>query len=250
MLYSHSEKIHNLNSPKVILPLVFKFVKPNSIIDVGCGIGTWLNVAKSLGVEYTLGVDGDYVDKYLLSKYISLSDFKSADLSNPFNIEFRFDLCICLEVAEHLPEKSSINLIKTLVDSADVILFSAAIPGQGGQNHLNEQWPNYWASIFKRYNYFFLDIIRPLIWENNEIEYWYKQNIFLVVKEGSELLKNNSISNHSLIHPDLFNLVYKESKRYYTKTSTLKNEVNLIHSGGKSFYFYLKLFLKFFISKL
>lgn len=203
--YFHEEEIHNTSSAKIILPLVLDLINPKSVLDVGCGIGTWLSVAKDSGILDVLGVDGDYVDRALLSKYSMESEFESHDLTQPLELDRKFDLCLCLEVAEHLSESASDLLIDTLIRHSDAILFSAAIPGQGGQNHLNEQWPGYWAEKFSTHGYVFLDIIRPLIWDNPKVDFWYKQNIFLVVKDSHELASKFPSSSLSLVHPELYN---------------------------------------------
>lgn len=202
--YIHEEEIHNTSSPKIILPLVLDLINPKSVLDVGCGIGTWLSVAKDSGISDVLGVDGDNVDRGLLSMYLFEREFESYDLTNLLELSKKYDLCICLEVAEHLPEYAANTLVKSLKEHSDVILFSAAIPGQGGQNHLNEQWPEYWADKFVQYGYVFLDLIRPLIWNNPYVDYWYKQNIFLVVKRGHTLAQKYPSSCLSLVHPELF----------------------------------------------
>ncbi|MHA7131823.1 class I SAM-dependent methyltransferase [Algoriphagus namhaensis] len=205
--YVHKEHIHNISAAEIILPIVFHFIQAQSIIDIGCGIGTWLNVSKSLGVNEVQGVDGDYVDRKLLKKHLRLDYFLASDLSLPLVLDRRFDLALCLEVAEHLPESSSHVLVSSLVKHSDVILFSAAIPGQGGQNHINEQWPDYWAQLFKEHDYVFLDIIRPLIWDNPNVDFWYRQNIFLVVKNTHKLALKYSSSHLSLVHPELFDRI-------------------------------------------
>lgn len=202
-IYIHKEKIHNTESAKIVLPLVFDFIKADSVLDVGCGIGTWLYVAKNFGVRDVIGVDGDFVEKNLLEKHIKPNEFVSADIRFPFHINRKFDLAICLEVAEHLPPASASTLVDSLTKYSDVILFSAAIPGQGGQNHLNEQWPEYWAEKFRNHDYVFLDLIRPHIWNNEKVDFWYKQNIFLVVKMSHKLAISNSESFLSLVHPEL-----------------------------------------------
>lgn len=244
--YLHAEDVHNLNAASLILPLIINLIYPKSVIDIGCGIGTWLSVAQKLGVEEVLGIDGDYVDRRLLLKYIDLDQFLPHDLNKPLNLFRKYDLAICLEVVEHLPESSSNLIVESIIKHADVVLFSAAIPGQCGQNHLNEQWPKYWANLFREYDYVFLDIIRPLIWENPKIDFWYKQNIFLIVKSNNTLLNKYSSSNLSTIHPELFNNVSKDLKKYHSKSLELKKELFLIQSGNKPFFFYLKLVLKYF----
>jgi 2-polyprenyl-3-methyl-5-hydroxy-6-metoxy-1,4-benzoquinol methylase len=65
-------------------------------------------------------------------------------LIQPLDLEKEFDLVVSLEVAEHLPASAADQFVNTLVKHGKKILFSAAIPGQGGQDHLNEQWPDYW----------------------------------------------------------------------------------------------------------
>jgi SAM-dependent methyltransferase len=211
--YIHTEDTHNIKAAEIILPLVFKFSYANSIVDIGCGIGTWLSVSSSLGISDLMGVDGDYVAKDLLEKHLNLDSFLAADLSLPLALDRRFDLALCLEVAEHLPESSARNLVNSLVKCSDVILFSAAIPGQGGQNHINEQWPDYWAQLFEEHDYVFLDIIRSLIWDNPNVDFWYKQNIFLVVKKNHELASKYPISHLPLVHPELLDRVGQNKEK-------------------------------------
>lgn len=220
--YVHIEEEHNKKAASIIFPLLLKIINPKSIIDVGCGIGTWLSVAKDLGVGDLLGVDGDYVDRNLLSKYLSDSEFISCDLTQPLYLDKKFDLCLCLEVVEHLPENFSEVLIDTLINHSDLIVFSAAIPDQGGQNHLNEQWPDYWAKKFSKHEYVFLDIIRPLIWGNPKVDYWYRQNIFLVVKSNHELAKKYSHSHLAFVHPELFQA---KISYYERKIRSLNNQL-------------------------
>jgi SAM-dependent methyltransferase len=209
--YIHDEETHNLKAPREIIPIIQSFGEIGSALDVGCGIGTWLSVAESMGIGDVFGIDGAYVDRELLSKFISLNCFEAFDLNIPFDLHRKFDLVICLEVAEHLCAKVSDVFVKSLVDHSDVILFSAAIPGQGGQNHVNERWPEYWAKKFNVYDYVFLDLIRPQIWNNDQVDYWYKQNTFLVVKKSHPLAKSNPESYLPLVHPELLARVQDNS---------------------------------------
>ena len=202
--YIHIKEEHNTIAASLVLPLIFNIIRPISMLDIGCGIGTWLSMAKSLGVDHIFGIDGAYVNIELLEEHISSKEFLSHDLNSPIDLGKKFNMVVCLEVAEHLPEASAAVLVESLIRHSDVILFSAAIPGQGGQNHLNEQWPEYWAHLFEEHEYVFLDIIRPLIWDNSDVDFWYKQNIFLVVKSNHELASKYAHSHISLIHPELF----------------------------------------------
>ena len=223
-MYSHSEDIHNLKSAKIIWPLIFQIYKPSSILDIGCGIGTWLKAAKDLGIYDIFGIDSNLVNQGLLSKYIDDNEFLGHDLKLPFRLNRKFDLVVCLEVAEHLPVSSADILIQTLVSHSNVILFSAAIPGQGGQNHINEQWPEYWANFFLNHNYVFLDIVRPLIWENSSIDFWYRQNLFLVVNADHSLAKLHSSSYQRLVHPELLQSILIQNEK---KIKSLNQQLNI-----------------------
>lgn len=196
--YIHTEEIHNLTAPREVVPLLIQLTKPKSVLDVGCGTGTWLNVFDENGVKDFLGVDGDFVNRSLLK--IKTDNFIPVDLRKPLDLKRRFDLVVCLEVAEHLSIENADVLINSLVNHSDQIIFSAAIPNQGGQNHLNEQWPDYWAEKFYEHGYYFHDTIRPIIWNNSKIDWWYRQNIFLVNKTKPE--RESALS---IVHPELFN---------------------------------------------
>ncbi len=121
---------YSRRSAQEIVPLIVEIVEPRSVIDVGCGTGTWLSVFKDLGIDDVWGVDGDYVDRSLLQ--IPPERFMARDLAQPFVLDRVFDLVICLEVAEHLPPESAGTFVNSLVKLGPVILFSAAIPHQGG----------------------------------------------------------------------------------------------------------------------
>ncbi len=200
--YIHDEIIHNSSAASEVLPIVFDIFRPSSVLDIGCGLGNWLEVSKRLGVNEIIGVDGTYVNRKLLK--IAPEEFVESDLQKGISLGRRFDLGICLEVAEHLPESSAETLVRSLTYHADVLLFSAAIPGQGGQFHLNEQWPAYWQNLFFRNDFVFVDCLRNKIWMNEKVEWWYRQNIFLVVKKDHALANQASGSVLPLVHPELF----------------------------------------------
>ena len=208
--YIHDDVVHNFNAAREVLPLVFDLVKPASILDVGCGTGTWLKVAQDLGIADIQGVDGDYVDRSMLK--ISTSHFQSHDLNKPFSLNRKFDLAICLEVAEHLLPAAANDLVSSLTEHSDLILFSAALPGQGGQHHINEQWPSYWQKLFEKKGYEMQDVLRLKIWNNTKIERWYRQNIFLVVNKNHSMGKGENKDVLSLIHPELFEAVVLQQK--------------------------------------
>lgn len=200
----------SLSSAEAILPRVLDLVKPRSIVDVGCGTGTWLEVAIRLGVSDVLGLDGRHVHPTLLR--IPPELFLPADLSEPFQLGRTFDLAICLEVAEHLPAASAGGLVESIVRHAPAILFSAAIPFQGGTNHVNERWPDYWAKLFARQNYEPLDCLRDLFWDDDRVQPCYAQNALLFVNSehlaitpGLAAAKQSTVLPlRGLVHPQTF----------------------------------------------
>jgi SAM-dependent methyltransferase len=160
---------------------------PRSVLDVGCGRGIWLAAWKARGVPEVAGVDGAYVPASTLR--ISPAEFLAADLARPVELGRRFDLVQCLEVAEHLPAEAAGSLVASLVRHGDVVLFSAAPPGQGGEHHVNEQPPAYWIGRFAEHGYAPFDCVRGAIRGVGEIEPWYRYNTLLFANgEGSRRL--------------------------------------------------------------
>jgi SAM-dependent methyltransferase len=239
MINKYNDKFYGDNSTRLesaseILNFVFNIVKPNSILDVGCGRGAWLKIANELGVENIYGIDGKWNDGKNIDKQII---YRSLDLNKNFTLENTFDLTICLEVAEHLEKNSSDNLISSLVKTSDIIVFSAAFKYQGGVNHINENLHSYWANLFLQYNFVPFDIIRPVIWSNDKVSYWYRQNTFLYLKKGSSKFedlskKYNYLKNSKLmdsIHPEMFfRKIEEQTVRYHAKEIIKKIKKKLL----------------------
>ena len=171
----------SLRSARAVVPIILSYVPSRSVCDVGCGVGTWLRAFKEAGVAEIQGFDGDYVDRAMLQ--IPAESFSPADLAVPLKVSRQFDLAISVEVAEHLPDTVARSFVSSVASLAPAIAFSAAIPGQGGHGHINEQWPSYWAKLFLEQGYIAVDCLRPQIWDNEDIEFFYRQNILLYVKE-------------------------------------------------------------------
>lgn len=235
--YSHTTEQHNLIAPRQIVPFVLDLFSPQSVIDVGCGLGTFLRVFKENGVKEILGIDGEWCNKELLFQNIKKEEFLQVDLEKPFNLDRKFDLAVCLEVAEHLSEKRAESFVIELTKVSDAILFSAAIPNQGGENHFNEKWLDYWESIFSKEGYEVYDVLKPVFWGNKDIFWWYKQNMVIIIngKTNHFALKNLPVTNlKNAIHPELFLAVtdYREKnaiKRFKKKlTKSILYKVGLI----------------------
>lgn len=181
-------KARTITSAEVVLPIVFDLVRPKSVVDIGCGHGIWLNVCKQLGATGLLGVDGSYINPEQM--LIPRDCFLPMDLNQPGNIERRFDLAMSVEVAEHLRPESSSAFVGLLTSLSDRILFSAAIPGQPGDAHINARWPAFWIGEFEKRGFVALDFIRPKIWHDEKVMLCYRQNLLFFVKE--ELYKSNA----------------------------------------------------------
>ena len=192
-------------SAEIVVPLIIDLVRPKTVVDVGCGSGAWLRRFKQLGCQIQ-GLDGPWVnvDQLVISK----EEFQIINFESTFKLKTSYDLAICLEVAEHLSENSADKFMESLCVLAPVICFSAAIPGQGGTNHLNEQWQSYWIEKFNSMGFECYDCLRPTIWYNVNIAVHYRQNIFIFVKKSQDEITipehqhiRNSISD--LVHPSV-----------------------------------------------
>lgn len=191
-------------SAKQILPPVLEWTGARSLVDVGCGIGDWARAAMDLGVDDVLGIDGRYVDTDQL--VIPEDRFLAADLAEPLEVGRRFDLVISLEVAEHLPPERANSFVRDLCLLGDVVLFSAAVPGQGGQKHVNEQWQTFWAELFAGNGYEVFDVVRPRVWTDPRVAVWYRQNIF-VAAHGFVVPRLRAIEPGEIldcVHPELW----------------------------------------------
>lgn len=167
----------SLRSARRILPLIRAQISVGSVLDVGCGQGAWLSVWKELGTAKVLGVDGDYVDRGRL--LIDPELFQAHDLATGFDLGRRFDLVQSLEVAEHLPESSAATFVASLTRHSDLVLFSAAPKGQGGDHHVNEQSYEYWRALFRAHGYRPIELVRDLVKRDELIEPWYRYNTML-----------------------------------------------------------------------
>lgn len=186
----------SMSSALAVTDALLRYIPtPSNVVDIGCGIGTWLKVWQEKGVDVQ-GVDGKYVNsKQLL---IDPKCFTSMDLNSPVPLNKTFDLAESLEVAEHLPEDHADAFVDFLCSLSSLVMFGAAIPYQGGTHHINEQWPEYWAEKFKKRGWVCVDIVRDEVWSDKRCAYYYAQNTFLYVKQ-SELDRYPALRNAAAI---------------------------------------------------
>jgi len=190
------------SSARVVVPLVLSLLPVRSVIDIGCGVAPWAAEFLSNGVPEVRGIDGEYVDRSQLR--IPPDRFSARDLTKPLQFDRTFDLAVCLEVAEHLPESRASGLVVDLTSLAPCVLFSAAVPGQGGTHHINEQYLPYWIDLFQRQGYEGIDPIRPRILGNNAVEWFYQQNTVMFVAPKRPLLARGFPQPQTFIHQHLY----------------------------------------------
>ena len=208
---------------------VIALIKPilgdvKSIVDIGCGAGGWLaEFAEAFDDIAVQGVDHPGVPRESL--FIDPDDFMGWDLSSTIDLKRRYDVAMSLEVAEHIDEANADKFVENLTRHADIVLFSAAVPRQGGTGHVNERWPNYWIRRFEARGYILRDVVRPLIWDENEVASWYQQNTFLFEKPKSGL-NTDELSDwggRAMVHPGM----------WMRKTEPVKSMIERFFSGQK-----------------
>lgn len=205
--------ITTLKSAEAVVPVILEELRRNELInsnfsvcDLGCGEGAWLSVFKLHGAKIC-GYDGNDVLEHRL---IDTDEYQKVNLCNPLENRRKYDLAVSLEVAEHIPGDKKDVFLDNLSAKSDIIIFSAAIPFQMGQGHINEQYPSYWIKEFKKRGYVCIDQIREKIWNDENVLFYYRQNMFFFMKENeknSDYIKKYYRPVMDVIHPGLWEKV-------------------------------------------
>ena len=201
--------VHAGKSSEKIMGIVCAWFHPESIVDFGCGVGDFLasgkkSIEKDGKEAVIMGLDGNYIEKDLL-KIDAKSEFMPVDLSTPIELSRRYDLAMSLEVGEHLDEKDADTFVNNIVAASDIVLFSAALPGQYGVHHVNERYISYWVEKFFDRGYEVYDVIRPIIWWDKDIDLDYRQNTVIFIKRGNsaaQVLEGLESKIIDIAHPE------------------------------------------------
>lgn len=162
-------------SARVVVPRVLGLTGARSIVHVGSASGAWSQACRDLGVPEVVGVDGAHVPD---GQRGFGTEFVERDLAEPLDLDRRFNMVICVDVGENLPAERAPGLVGDLTSLAPIVLFSAAVPGQG-DGHVNEQWPEHWVALFEAEGWTCRDAVRPWIRTNEQVAWWHRQSLFL-----------------------------------------------------------------------
>jgi SAM-dependent methyltransferase len=228
-------------SASVVVPRILeRFPQAKSVVDFGCGPGIWLNEFLSRGLEVK-GYDfGEGIAEYLS---IPAHLYEQANLAAPVAAGRKYDIAVSLEVAEHIEDDKADVFVESLCGASDTIVFSAAIPGQGGTHHVNEQWIGYWIEKFDARGYAYEDI-RHLFWDNEAVEWWYRQNIIIFEKDKKTTISSVNFAGHSLVHPRLLMQYREQINSPNTELEILKDTSTSPYSCFNDAYKDIKIVIK------
>lgn len=197
--YDHDANLHTTAGPAAALAILLPRYEVCSMLDVGAGTGTWLAAAQEAGIKDLQGVDGLKLPDGKL--HVSPELIRRHDLNTPVDFGRTFDLVISFEVAEHIEPENAEVFVDNLVRHGDTVLFAAAGPGQPGTHHVNCQWPAYWQEKFNARGFVCSDWPREMLWDNGQIEPWYRQNMFAAVRDFTRAGSEPRL--RGMIHPEL-----------------------------------------------
>jgi len=192
------------DAARVIVPMLVDTFRPDSVMDVGAGTGVWMAEFRRAGVSRVAGMDAGEVPEELLA--VPRADISRIDLALPLPLRDRYDLVLCLEVAEHLPQRRAASFVQELTQLGSIVVFSAAIPGQGGTGHINEMWQSEWAKLFERCGYLAHDVVRSAVWDHPRVASYYAQNIIVYSASRSDDSRRpfTHLPSLDVVHPRLF----------------------------------------------
>ncbi len=170
-------------SAKSIACSIIKHFNPSSVIDVGCGTGVLIEILRSKNIK---AVGLEYSESALKICHkrdlpVQKFDIENDKLTDPES----FDLVVSTEVAEHLPEYCADRYVNILCELSNIVVFTAATPGQGGLDHVNEQPHEYWIAKFTDRGFQFEESV-SLEWRDEWLRAasapWYYNNLMIFTR--------------------------------------------------------------------
>lgn len=206
-----------------------------SVVDLGTGKGSWLEAAINFGIDDVRGYDIPEIP--VEERRFPSSKFIAADLALPIEVDRKFDLVVSTEVAEHIPTTGVRTFIANLCSLGEFVLFSAATPYQGGMGHCNENWMEYWVGLFKECGFEPYDFLRPTLWNDPEVVYYYKQNLmFFASADQREMMTKAGLvvdtDTKTLIHPDLY--LKAVNRSLPTERDRLVSDIEIYYAHRRS----------------
>jgi len=172
-----------LQSALIIANSIKREFSPMTLIDVGCGTGVLLMELKKqdvqvMGLEYSTSAL-----KYCQARGLNVVKF---DLESDETVTTGMvDVCVSTEVAEHLPSTSAEKYVDLLTQISSTVVMTAAPPGQGGTDHVNEQPNEYWVEKFHHRKFYFdhaLTLKFRQEWKKENVVSWYYENVMVFKK--------------------------------------------------------------------
>jgi hypothetical protein len=169
----------------IVMGSVKQWYSPSSIVDYGAGPGVWsIEAAKVFPNASVLALDYE-------AATIFSEEFESKRPKNLITLELNFeeeksipvvnlDMAICVEVLEHLSEEAANRVFNSICSTAGIVIFSAAVPGQGGTGHINEKPKNYWVSRFVENDFLVFDTFAQNL-QHPQVPDYYRNNCFLAI---------------------------------------------------------------------
>ena len=205
----------SLASARRVLSAIAQQAPFSSVFDYGCGQGAWLKAAQENGATTTAGIEGNWLKGVDTLVDKSLVEFGDLEQVTP-TATGPFDLIVCMEVLEHLSDQAGRRAVQWMAANGKQVLLSAAIPGQGGNNHINKRWQSYWVARFAEHGRAVPLMPRHIFWHDDDVEVWYRQNM-LLFSAGKGQDSPPEPAQLDVVHPVLFDEKVRRATRLKKK---------------------------------
>lgn len=188
--YKKSLRPDRQHSYKAIVKYVHKKIVPDmkSVVDFGCGAGWFLYYFKQRGITNLVGIEPNLSTIFEVADPLILDHLVKGSLTRKIHLETKFDVAFCIEVVEHINKRWSNIICENITMYSDLLIFSAAHPGQGGYGHINEQPFEYWEEKLNKKN-FYLNKPTTISFRKHlrksKVKKWYIDNI-AVFERGTD----------------------------------------------------------------